>query len=235
MQEKADFLNATNAILIGALMAFFMEIAEYLVVNYTSSLTLSVAGIFKVSRAAAKNATLILPCLSILYQHLIPPFFLAGNGRKKILFKLVFLFLFYDISYSISPQELVTLCLAVIFNGDQLTFINFIGLVMCFTGIICHVGFKFARSTTEINSSSGAGGGCASIVTPVNSSGSNGGSSIITSGTGGVKALQDEESVTPLLADQDSTATKNIPSTRRKNLDESQSGDSDEENNLWNR
>lgn len=47
-EEKAAFLYAMNAILLGAIMAFFMEVAEYLVVTYTSSLTLSVAGIFKV-------------------------------------------------------------------------------------------------------------------------------------------------------------------------------------------
>lgn len=48
-EDKAHFLTVVNAVLIGALMAFFMEIAEYLVVTFTSSLTLSVAGIFKVA------------------------------------------------------------------------------------------------------------------------------------------------------------------------------------------
>jgi len=38
-----------NGVLVGALMAFFMEVAEYLLVTYTSSLSLAVAGIFKVS------------------------------------------------------------------------------------------------------------------------------------------------------------------------------------------
>lgn len=37
-------------VLFGAFIAFFMEITEVLVVTYTSSLTLSVAGIFKVSQ-----------------------------------------------------------------------------------------------------------------------------------------------------------------------------------------
>jgi len=96
MQEKAAFLYAMNAILLGALMAFFMEIAEYMVVAYTSSLTLSVAGIFK---------------------------------------------------------EICTLCLAVIFNGDQLSFINFLGLLMCFTGIIGHVAVKVMNSTRELEHS----------------------------------------------------------------------------------
>jgi solute carrier family 35 protein C2 len=35
-------------IIAGAVLAFFMEITEFMVVTYTSSLTLSVAGIFKV-------------------------------------------------------------------------------------------------------------------------------------------------------------------------------------------
>lgn len=35
-------------ITIGAFIAFAMEISEFLVLSYTSSLTLSVAGIFKV-------------------------------------------------------------------------------------------------------------------------------------------------------------------------------------------
>lgn len=61
MQQKAAFLYAVNAILLGAIMAFFMEIAEYLVVTYTSSLTLSVAGIFKVYCAGVK----ILLCKSL--------------------------------------------------------------------------------------------------------------------------------------------------------------------------
>lgn len=113
MQEKAAFLYAMNAILIGALMAFFMEIAEYLVVTYTSSLTLSIAGIFK---------------------------------------------------------EICTLCLAVIFNGDQLSFINFLGLLLCFTGIIGHLVFKFMKSRKETepsahhsgqNGGAGSGGGVA--------------------------------------------------------------------------
>jgi len=94
-------------------MAFFMEIAEYLVVTFTSSLTLSVAGIFK---------------------------------------------------------EICTLCLAVVFNGDQLTFINFLGLLLCFTGIICHVAFKFMKSaTTTIISeySEGTTPGGTSIPDPV--------------------------------------------------------------------
>lgn len=78
-------------VLLGALIAFFMEITEVLVVTYTSSLTLSVAGIFK---------------------------------------------------------EILIVTLAVAFNGDTMTFINSIGLVICMGGIICHVVHKI--KTTPI-------------------------------------------------------------------------------------
>jgi len=46
--QNPELTHTVNAIVIGALMAYFMEVAEYLVVTNTSSLTLSVAGIFKV-------------------------------------------------------------------------------------------------------------------------------------------------------------------------------------------
>lgn len=46
-------------------------------------------------------------------------------------------------------QEICTLMLAVIFNGDQLNFINCLGLVLCFSGIMGHVGLKFMKSTRE--------------------------------------------------------------------------------------
>jgi solute carrier family 35 protein C2 len=37
-------------IIAGAVLAFCMEVAEFMVVTHTSSLTLSVAGIFKVNK-----------------------------------------------------------------------------------------------------------------------------------------------------------------------------------------
>jgi solute carrier family 35, member C2 len=36
-------------ILIGSLLAFFLEASEFLLITYTSSMTLSIAGIFKVN------------------------------------------------------------------------------------------------------------------------------------------------------------------------------------------
>lgn len=40
--------SATVVVLSGAVLAFSMEVMEFMVVTYTSSLTLSISGIFKV-------------------------------------------------------------------------------------------------------------------------------------------------------------------------------------------
>ncbi|XP_015607112.1 solute carrier family 35 member C2 [Cephus cinctus] len=69
-------------VLGGAILAFCMEVAEFLVVTHTSSLTLSVSGIFK---------------------------------------------------------EICTLFLAYEWEGDQMSGLNFIGLLMCLGGIVLHV------------------------------------------------------------------------------------------------
>jgi len=42
-------LRNFGLVLLGALLAFFLEFSEFLLVCQTSSLTLSIAGIFKVS------------------------------------------------------------------------------------------------------------------------------------------------------------------------------------------
>lgn len=42
----------------------------------------------------------------------------------------------------------------MIFNGDQLNFVNVIGFLLCFSGIIGHVAFKFLKSTRDFESSS---------------------------------------------------------------------------------
>jgi len=47
--EFSDAILNIGWILIGAFLAFFLESSEYLVVTYTSSLTLSISGIFKVA------------------------------------------------------------------------------------------------------------------------------------------------------------------------------------------
>lgn len=45
-----EMLYMSLKILVGAFIAFFMEVSEVMVVTYTSSLTLSIAGIFKVNK-----------------------------------------------------------------------------------------------------------------------------------------------------------------------------------------
>lgn len=87
-------------VLIGAFIAFFMEATEVMVVTYTSSLTLSVAGIFK---------------------------------------------------------EVFILVMAVLFNGDEISGINVIGLAVCLFGIAGHVVHKL-RSPMG-NSHNGSGNG----------------------------------------------------------------------------
>ena len=51
----------TFCILIGSSLAFLMELSEYLLLSYTSSLTLSISSIFKVS-SFLFLATLLLMC-----------------------------------------------------------------------------------------------------------------------------------------------------------------------------
>ncbi|GJQ76924.1 hypothetical protein Trydic_g15122 [Trypoxylus dichotomus] len=80
--EYEAYLFLLFKVLVGAFIAFFMEISEVLVVTYTSSLTLSIAGIGK---------------------------------------------------------EILILILAVLWNGDKMSFINVIGLIVCLSGIISHV------------------------------------------------------------------------------------------------
>lgn len=80
-------------ILIGSLLAFLLELSEFLLLTYTSSLTLSIAGIIK---------------------------------------------------------EVFTLYLAVNYNGDQMSLINFLGLTICLTGIGLHVTLKAFDTTGKV-------------------------------------------------------------------------------------
>lgn len=57
----SDFFAMSLKICVGAFIAFFMEMSEVMVVTYTSSLTLSIAGIFKVKKKS------ILMNLIVLY------------------------------------------------------------------------------------------------------------------------------------------------------------------------
>ncbi|RTG88451.1 solute carrier family 35, member C2 [Schistosoma bovis] len=97
----------------GALLAFGLEISEYLVVGSTSSLTLSVAGIFKV---------LILP----IREYRFIPHILRIRCLQF--------------------QEVCTLYLAAKFNGDNISFVNMIGFVICLCGITLHIVAKAVNS-----------------------------------------------------------------------------------------
>ncbi|XP_020293964.1 solute carrier family 35 member C2-like isoform X1 [Pseudomyrmex gracilis] len=80
--DIGSILSTTSTVIAGAILAFSMEIMEFLVVTHTSSLTLSISGVFK---------------------------------------------------------EICTLTLAFALKGDQMTGLNFVGLLMCLGGIIIHV------------------------------------------------------------------------------------------------
>ena len=81
-----------------------MEAAEFLVISYASSLTLSIIGVVKVSCFDSCN-----------------------NG------------LFTSNIILIIFQEVTVLILAIVRNGNEVSTINAIGMVVCLTGITAHV------------------------------------------------------------------------------------------------
>ena len=48
--DQNDAWQKATYVLLGSILAFALELSEYLLLTYTSSLTLSIAGIFKVTR-----------------------------------------------------------------------------------------------------------------------------------------------------------------------------------------
>ncbi|TSM04847.1 Solute carrier family 35 member C2 [Bagarius yarrelli] len=85
VNELHPLLYSLFALLVGGLLAFGLGFSEFLLVSRTSSLTLSIAGIFK---------------------------------------------------------EVCTLLLAVEFMGDKMSPVNWLGFVVCLSGISLHVGLK---------------------------------------------------------------------------------------------
>ncbi|XP_012286689.1 solute carrier family 35 member C2 isoform X2 [Orussus abietinus] len=93
--DTSSIISTCTVVLGGAILAFHMEITEFMVVTYTSSLTLSISGILK---------------------------------------------------------EICILILAFEWQGDRMSVLNFIGLLMCLGGIILHVTQKLLinkRRATE--------------------------------------------------------------------------------------
>ncbi|XP_037037482.1 solute carrier family 35 member C2 [Bradysia coprophila] len=88
----ADVRYLAIQLVFGAFIAFAMELSEFLVLSKTSSLTLSVSGIFK---------------------------------------------------------EICQLVLAIELDGDQLSPLNVLGLIMCLGGICCHVIHKYYVMTSS--------------------------------------------------------------------------------------
>ncbi|XP_066592564.1 solute carrier family 35 member C2 [Prorops nasuta] len=86
------FMSTAALIIAGAILAFHMEVMEFLVVTHTSSLTLSISGILK---------------------------------------------------------EICTLILAYEWKGDQMSTLNFIGLLLCLGGIVLHVIKKILISKSK--------------------------------------------------------------------------------------
>ncbi|KAI4471890.1 solute carrier family 35 [Holotrichia oblita] len=90
-QNLESYFTLFAKVLVGAFIAFFMEVAEVLVVTYTSSLTLSIAGIGKEililvlavlwngDRMSIVNATGLFVCLTGIVAHVVHK---IGNAQQ---------------------------------------------------------------------------------------------------------------------------------------------------------
>ena len=91
------FMTTIIRVVTGGLIAFFMEVAEYLLVSFTSGLTLSVAGIVKeilsLGLAIVIESTDISPinaiglvvCLAGITLHVIRKRFIQAFGQQEVL------------------------------------------------------------------------------------------------------------------------------------------------------
>lgn len=95
VRELAPLLYSLFTLAVGGTLAFGLGFSEFLLVSRTSSLTLSIAGIFK---------------------------------------------------------EVCTLLLAAVFMGDRMTLINWLGFIVCLSGISLHVGLKTYYSKGKTHS-----------------------------------------------------------------------------------
>lgn len=95
-QHFSEALHTLALVCFGGLLAFCMEVAEFLVVTFASSLTLAIIGVVK---------------------------------------------------------EVTILALAIFINGNEVSAINLLGMVICVVGIAAHVGRKAMQTSTEPSSS----------------------------------------------------------------------------------
>ena len=96
-EDSMLFLTTMGRVCVGGIIAFFMEVAEYLLVSFTSGLTLSVAGIVKeilsLGLAIVIESTDISPinaiglvvCLAGITLHVIRKRFIQAFGQQEVL------------------------------------------------------------------------------------------------------------------------------------------------------
>nr|CAB3266239.1 solute carrier family 35 member C2 [Phallusia mammillata] len=96
-ETVGEMVPALLMILVGGILAFLLSVSEYLLLSSTSSLTLSICGIFK---------------------------------------------------------EIATLLLDSTYNGSKFTAMNWVGFLICISGIGCHVYLKYKHSQDESPSKS---------------------------------------------------------------------------------
>ncbi|XP_031552512.1 solute carrier family 35 member C2-like [Actinia tenebrosa] len=87
-----EALISASMVFVGCFLAFMLSLSEFLLLSHTSSLTLSISGIFK---------------------------------------------------------EVCTLSLATEFGGDKMNAVNFVGLILCLSGIAVHVVTKATKDNKE--------------------------------------------------------------------------------------
>lgn len=130
--ELSPFLYSLITLSIGGSLAFGLGFSEFLLVSRTSSLTLSIAGIFKVPIMSLWH------CCIICYR--------SDHIKSLLSIKPLSLTIF---SSSIILQEVCTLLLAAALMGDRMSMLNWLGFIVCLCGISLHVGLKTYYSKSK--------------------------------------------------------------------------------------
>ena len=74
--DSSVFIHTLSMMLFGGFLAFCMEVAEFMVVTYASSLTLAIVGVFKVK--------LPNPDYGKISANLTQPFIISGSNDSRI-------------------------------------------------------------------------------------------------------------------------------------------------------